>query len=116
MEYKRKRLSSSKVKDPEVKKLKGDVKSVESFAPSVVEKKEESVFEVKMSKRENRIKDIKRSFTGPIVTCFRKQEEKDARKVSCPICNCFVLHKYINKHLDDGCSSTVQGKAVRLFN
>ena len=106
-ECKRKHLSSSKSKNQQVKKRKGDVKS---SAPSLAEKKEKYACETKISKSLKM--PNKWPLSGPIVNCFREQEEKDTRKVSCPVCNSFVLHKFINQHLDDGCSSNVHGKAL----
>ena len=56
----------------------------------------------------------KTPLSGPIVNCFRKQKEKQERKVSCPICTNIISYDDINNHLDNDCKrlTTEQGKGL----
>ena len=96
----------NKSENKQVKKLKEEDKGVQSFTAP---KKEEKV--------NNNAK--KRPLSGPIVSCFLKQQQEETKSVTCPTCNSLVLYKNINQHLDDGCQernerslSSVQGKNV----
>lgn len=51
--------------------------------------------------------DKKRVFDGPLVTCFKRQQEHDKESVSCPVCSQLVYLNHINEHLDTGCNKKI---------
>ncbi|XP_046860764.1 fanconi-associated nuclease 1-like isoform X2 [Xenia sp. Carnegie-2017] len=51
--------------------------------------------------------DKRRVFDGPLVTCFKRQQEHDKESVSCPVCSQLVYLNHINEHLDTGCNKKI---------
>ena len=56
----------------------------------------------------------KQCLSGPIIRCFRKQQEDETRNVTCPMCNSLVLYKNINHHLDNVCQKQTEDTSKSL--